>query len=588
MRPAILLTAMIGFVASSQAQYANLDINNIRARINADGTLFNDYGWLNGSSYQMGFEAPKNSGKHPVFAGSMWIGGVDGGGNLRLSGQTYKQSGSDFWPGPLDTMNLAIDSLTSLSWNKVWKINRSTIDSCKAGSFGSSLPQNILTWPGSGTSNNNAKSLAPYNDKNSNGVYEPLSGECPCIKGDQAVYFIFNDVKNHTESGGTAIGLEIHGMAYAFDMPFNMPINNSIFVNYQIINRSAITLDSVYLGNWTGFDIGGAVDDYVGSDVMRGAYFGYNGDSSDGDFQGALGYHDTLGAAAVVFLQGPYADIGGTSDVPNSVLNSASASGIGYGDGIAGNERSGMSKFVYYKNNFSVTGNPSVPGNYYNYLSGLWKDNTPFTYDDNGYGGNQSTSFMFPGASDQLGYGTDGNILAGNWSEMNANNGLPAIPGDRTAMGSSGPFRLEPGAVNCISYAYVFAQGPAGGTNLQSVAVLQSAIDTVKEFFTTKGLGDCGCNSSSGPTSVNKINKLKKDMVLMYPNPVRDRLYVKLNELEGKNIHVQLIDIAGKVLKQDIVENQLLVIDIKDLAPGMYLLNLNDGGETYNYRFIKN
>jgi len=34
------------------------------------------------------------------FSGALWIGGKDNGGNLKLAAMTYRQRGSDFWPGP--------------------------------------------------------------------------------------------------------------------------------------------------------------------------------------------------------------------------------------------------------------------------------------------------------------------------------------------------------------------------------------------------------------------------------------------------------------------------------------------------------
>jgi len=34
------------------------------------------------------------------------------------------------------------------------------------------------------------------------------------------LFFIFNDARNpHTESGGLNLGIEVHGMAYAFNCP---------------------------------------------------------------------------------------------------------------------------------------------------------------------------------------------------------------------------------------------------------------------------------------------------------------------------------------------------------------------------------
>ena len=54
------------------------------------------------------YEVPKGSGKNSLFAGAIWIGGKDAAGNLKVAAQTYRQSGSDFWPGPVDTRMLPL------------------------------------------------------------------------------------------------------------------------------------------------------------------------------------------------------------------------------------------------------------------------------------------------------------------------------------------------------------------------------------------------------------------------------------------------------------------------------------------------
>ena len=56
-----------------------------------------------------------------------------------------------------------------------------------------------------------------------------------------------------------------------------------------------------------------------------------------------------------------------------------------------------MSKFVYYNNDFSITGNPENAQHIYNYLRARWKDNTPMVYNGtNGYGSGTPCDFIFP------------------------------------------------------------------------------------------------------------------------------------------------------------------------------------------------
>ncbi|MEZ4830315.1 MAG: hypothetical protein R3C61_29120 [Bacteroidia bacterium] len=41
-------------------------------------------------------KVPKGSNRHSMFASSLWIGGLDESGQLRVAAQTYRQSGIDF------------------------------------------------------------------------------------------------------------------------------------------------------------------------------------------------------------------------------------------------------------------------------------------------------------------------------------------------------------------------------------------------------------------------------------------------------------------------------------------------------------
>src|SRR5689334_13902685 len=117
MKNVFYILLLVTLTNSSSAQgFDYFDFNNIKARINADGYLFWDE--IGIASY----EVPQGGEKHSIFAGGLWIGGMDNNSNLRIDAQTYRQSGSVFWPGPfgVDTLNTA--------WNRVWKISRQEID----------------------------------------------------------------------------------------------------------------------------------------------------------------------------------------------------------------------------------------------------------------------------------------------------------------------------------------------------------------------------------------------------------------------------------------------------------------------------
>lgn len=574
MKKLVLLVATITSVVSANAQfptmYDHIDINNIKAEVNSDGTLF----W-NLATGQ--FEVPKGSGVHTIFANALWIGGVDASSTLKIAGQTYRQTGTDFWPGPLSSM-ATTDSATMNAYNKIWKINKCDIDTYinwfTSGASGtnptdSTAMQTILDWPTTGIA---GAPLAPYADVNGNGVYDPYAGDYPLIKGDQALFFVYNDKGGvHGETGGAAIGLEIQGMAYAYSCTNDSALYNTIFTNYKIINKSSSTLYSTYIGNWTDLDIGSASDDFVGCDVTRGAYYGYNGDLvDDNPPAGQLAYGANPPAQAVVFLEGPYADPNGIDDASTTTPN-----GTNYGDMIADNERLGMSKFLYFNNDGSSTGNPSSAVDFYNYLSGNWKDATPWTYGGNGHLTGVQTDYIFPGASDPLGFGT-AMVPQAPWDETSSGN----MPGDRRGIGSFGPFTFQPGLVEDITFAYVFGRATSGG-NLASVTVMDERIDSIRQKY-SNGIATCGCVSMTGINDLSNDNSLS-----IYPNPASNNITINFTS-SSKNVSIKIYDTTGRLVKNiDNAKAGESSINIAELESGLYLLNLQDGNNSTTKRFIK-
>ncbi|RLD54384.1 MAG: hypothetical protein DRJ05_14765, partial [Bacteroidetes bacterium] len=328
--------------------FDSLNINNINARFNSYGNHFWD------QDQYPHFFAPNGSLKISAFASALWIGGMDDGELLHLSADMYRYDKLDYWSGPISNI---YDSVYDLKWNYMWKLNKTEIQYHRDHytDLGYEPIHDILSWPGNGDIEmGQAFQLAPFIDWNNNGIYEPMMGEYPSIKGDQALYFIFNE-KRESEFGryGIPMGLEIHGMAYAYDQSGDSALWNSIFLHYDIINRSDTTYYNTQIGLWTDTDLGYPFDDYIACDVQRGAYYTYNGMPVDGNGQPhAYGEHPP--AFGVLFLGGPYLDPD-NEDNPKynddgTQLCNESINGLNFGDTIIDNERYGMTRFHYCKN----------------------------------------------------------------------------------------------------------------------------------------------------------------------------------------------------------------------------------------------
>src|SRR5688572_17872152 len=321
-----MLTIALAFLpmhAISQSQcnlpiaQADLDINNVRTTILVGGDM-----WWDVSNPK--YEVPKGSGKHSLYAGALWIGGYDVVGQLKVAGQTYRQSGGDFWGGPLDTASVTITPDKCNAYDRHWKVSKEDVQEFIDNP--ASATNDIKNWPGNGDgASNEGVYLAPFVDVDGNGEYNYQSGDYPgynlsgtyptipgvntrvCndyLFGDQTIWWVFNDIGNiHTATGGDPIGLEVRAQAFSFQT--NDEINNMTFYKYQIINRSNTTLEDTYFGQWVDPDLGHADDDYVGCDVGRGLGFCYNGDAED---ENASGYGLNPPAVGVDFFQGPVAD----------------------------------------------------------------------------------------------------------------------------------------------------------------------------------------------------------------------------------------------------------------------------------------
>lgn len=552
---------------------AELNVNNVRALIHSGGDMWWDL--IANARY----EVPQGSGRHSLYVGTLWIGGRDQNTQtLKLAAQRYRGSGVDYFTGPLDRLGTAeVDPETCDLYDQIWAITRQEVEqfrlcNCIApddpSCDGYTVPESIQEWPGNPIVQANGQHLdmqpllAPFFDANDDGVYRwedcdypfyDLDNNIDCasdrsafVYGDFTLWWVFNDKGNiHGESQGDPIGMEIRAQAFGFNT--NDEINNMTFYNYELINRGTTTLAECYFGVNTDADIGGAIDDYTGCDVQRGFGFMYNGDAFDDNFSGQLGYGENPPAIGIDFFEGPYLDSNGIAETfsPLDISNLRDTSrwsgafginGLGFDDTIADNERFGMRRFVYYNNpGTGPTADPSTAPGYYNYLRGIWLDNTRMVYGGDGYPapGNGSTNivadFMFPGDSDPLNWGTKGIDPGFDWREQNTGS-APNTPGDRRFVQSAGPFTLRPGYVNDITTGVVWAR-TASGDPFESVIRVLRADQKAQSLFE-----NC-FRVLNGPDAPDlNIQELDRELVLYLTNRPTSNNY--LEEYEELNYFI--------------------------------------------------
>lgn len=552
MKNSLLLLASL-FTSLAHAQtFEYLDINQVKARVNSGGDLHFDPTTGNGS-----YECPIGSGKIWSGAASIWIGGVDIGGQLKLAGQTYHQSGVDYYSGPLSTADASTTSTAVAQYNRVWKINKSDIDAFQInfangnvqnGSY--IIPNSILNWPGNGDiSQNQDALLAPFVDVDGDLVYTPTAGDYPLIKGDQAIFTVFNDAYQLHATGGKNIGLEIRLLAYAYGpcsiTTSNPFLNYTTFYDYQIINRSSFALLNTRAGLFNDSDIGNYANDYVGCDVADHYVYTYNASLTPSNEP----------AVGIVQLQGPIDTANGIDDDADGITDEPG-------------EQMSMTGFSYFNNSLPgvpvAQTDPNNANEYYQYMNGFWKDGSPLTCGGNGYGGSTATPFAY--SNNTYTNGACGNT---SWTETGTGS-------DKKFIMSSGSYILQPGAVDHFEYAYITAFDSITNNPL---AKLDAAVQNLHSIYNST-LNQC-LTTGIKKQDVNSAN------LNISPNPTNGVLTISLNK-PTTQVTIEVIDALGKVLmSENHKEFKTTTIHVSDLSSGIYFLKIISGENTITKKFIK-
>jgi hypothetical protein len=518
--------------------FQRLDINKMNAGILNGGDMFLDRG------SKPALEVPKGSCKNMAISGSLWVGGLDPGNNLHLAAQTYRQMGFDYYPGPLDTLTGKGELSPSGKnpYDRIWKISRMEIErfneAFAAGkvSNGTYIPSADFTeWPAHG-SGSYSRSLAPFVDVNKDGQYNPADGDYPDIKGDQMLFWIFNDnTEAHSESKGQPLGIEIHASAYAFncndiaDGSEDEALNYSTFYHYKIINRSSNTYSKMYYGCWIDPEIGNYTDDFVGCNPEGNYMFSYNGDNHD---EGLHGYGENPPMLNILWL----------SDT--------------------------MRHFMDYQNNFSFMGNPLHAEQYFFLMQSRWVDGTPLTYGGNGYQTGAATNFKFPGNP----------YFPSEWNEKSAG----SFPGDRKMVSSVYQEKLVPNGTKNLEFAVIYTRAPHSPNGLNTSWAKNAAdIEKIRLWHRNNNFPRC-----DGPgASVNGEAHKELKGLHIYPNPGSSSFHMDYPGQGEGHANILARDVSGKIIYQSETAPESVYTD--SWPVGIYFIQVRHSGKTYNAKWIK-
>lgn len=470
MRKITILLSMLIAVSATNAQtfQEKIERNNVRAHVVSGGLLFNNLG--NGKG---GFEAPKNisfSGDSlfTIYGSSLWLGGIDAGGKQYIAAQTYRQAGNDYGVGPIDLF-----TNQHHLYDKLWRIKKADIDLLKANGTAS---KNISEWPGVFTSLNGTEKLAPFFDNNGNGIYDHLNGDYPIFPGDEALFFIYNDDTIHTESKGIPLFFDVKGFVYQYRSFTNEFLNNTVFVDYYLSNRSNRTYTYVNAGIWTDFDLGDFKDDRTGTSPLKNMYYAYNANDSDAK------YGNTPPAMGVKVLDQPLY----SSMRASSVLSQNS---------------------------------PTIDSQYFYLMNGKFSDGTVMTDKGTGYNtGGDVTRFLF-----------NGNPCTNTgWTEERAG----SLTGDRRMLGSVRFENFKPDEERKFTVAYTWSRAKTGGA-ISSLCKLFDQTDSLQTWYdaqpslSTKSLAKIDVTIYPNPAS--------QKVFIDIPN--YDNINIELYSVTGKLIY---------------------------------------------------
>ena len=507
-------------------------INNVRAALLSSGDVWWD---LNTGVYivpkvQAGTGAKAVSS---IFTGGVWLGGKDPAGNLKLAATLFRTgTKTDFWPGPL-TENGTTNKATCEKWDKHFVVYRTDIDSLRrlwekakdaAGSGATAvipdgvIPDRVKGWP---ASRNRfffeinrfalpvtAQGYGKFHDENANNVYEPDRGDYPTIdvKGcnvdvypDEMVYWIYNDAGNIHNISQRSEKIQMEIQVQAFGYQTNDELNDMTFQRYKLINRAKTDIDSMYFAMFVDADLGCYTDDYVGCDTSRSLAYYYNQDEEDG-------------TTGIVCDQNV-----------NTYGTKVPIMGIDYfrGPRDANGKELGMSSFTYFNNGglpgpLAGTTDPATAVEFYNYLTGKWKDGTPYTYGGQGYN---------PGSTRYIKYAyVDAPDLVGNnvWSMCHPTKAPTTF--DRRTIQATGPLLLKPGAVNELIIGVPWV--PDQKYPCPSIKRLQEADDIAQALF------DNCFKIFDGPTAPDVTwVELENEIIAVLSNPKDSNLSNNYREL---------------------------------------------------------
>lgn len=475
--------------------------------------------------------APKNEGSS-IYYGS-WLHFV----GISQFGDTLGAAGyGDLYPGPISITNQYLDSHYIQKYHThIWRVTAGEIanhiSEFNINGAVISPSYNISNWPAHGdTTLGVAFNLAPFEDVDNNGIYEPQNGDYPKIKGCESIYVILNDeayIHQHSDEG--KLGIEVHAMVYQY--LDGSVLDSTTFADIKVINRSNTNYPEFRCALWNDTDIGCYGDDYFGSDSSLSLGYGYNSTNNDGTCS-SWNFTNTPAASGMKFLN-------------------TQAHCIMYQPGVHG----------------PVSATTKTAKGNLNYMTGNNFYGTHLSYGGTGFNNLPAntfeTNFQFSGNPN----------LPPSWSMLDSDSsGTPLQSFDTNFSISEPEFTLNSNDEHTLSVAIMYS---IAGDAYQGVNTLKNTAQVVQAFY-NNGMGEC-----TDPSMGINENDYQSTFEL-HPNPANDEIILRSQIVEQSN--PVLFDGYGVIINPTVrFSEQEMIIDLRELESGVYFISF--GGRTK--KFVK-
>ena len=491
------------------------------------------------------------------FARSIWVGGTDPSGNLKVAASRYASNPSDYVPGPIwEGYDDFFRQLALCNFfRRVWTINdddlRKHLNLFNLGTLViDDIPLDILEWPALGNPYIDEfeieVDLAPFFDNDGDGSYDPLQGDYPLALIENPTFipkmfrfYVFNDSNPHQLSLGTPLNMEFQVIDYVVDCPSKQESETSVFTRLKYTNKGSEDLFDFKIGIWDDTDLGCPSGDFIGCNPNLDASYVYN----------SMGEDDQLSCS-------------GIQTVP---LNYGVVRSL-----VLLNRR--LESFIHFYNCDIVDPAPQqCPARfypeYYSYLNGQWLDGTQITAGGTGFdpSSGDTTSFVFP----DLPNNSDG------WS-MEATGQLLA---DTRTLSVIEAVDLSPGEFGDVDFAdHVLLSQTKTGIDI--FEDYEGSINGLKEEFSAMKQGNLNC-------SLTSTEEIQESLFTLRPNPASDFVDIGFPvTMSGVLLVHSMQGVLLESYSLSRVTNFRLPVD--DYATGIYLITFqNSEGTLSENRFVK-